>query len=299
MSKFKTKNNKLINIIYFIFLILVVITILLKSSDINKIILKKFENKLDNTIIDLSNSKIVYNSLNKIVDYKDIVQYKKTDIIDISEEEIKVNNNILNESEPLVYIYNSHQTESYSLNFTTDYSISPTVLHASYILREHLKDNGISSLVESSSVKEYLNKNNLSYYYCYDASRSFIKEKSKKYNFKYIIDLHRDSVSKKNTTCKIDDKEYARIMFVTSTKHKNYEKNLSFVNELNNRLNKNYKGISRGIYKRNDVIFNQDLNDNAILIEVGGVDNTIEQVNNTLYVFAKVLSSYIIERGEN
>ena len=89
-----------------------------------------------------------------------------------------------------------------------------------------------------------------------------------------------------------------RIMFVVSIKHKNHEKNLSFVRDIYKRLNKEYKGITRGIYERKDVIFNQDLYDNAILIEVGGVDNTIDEINNTLEVFAKVLSSYIKEKGD-
>ena len=46
---------------------------------------------------------------------------------------------------------------------------------------------------------------------------------------------------------------------------------------------------------RTDVIFNQDLSSHAILLEVGGVDNTIEEVNNTLEVIANVLKEYIIE----
>ena len=44
---------------------------------------------------------------------------------------------------------------------------------------------------------------------------------------------------------------------------------------------------------REDAIFNQDLSPHAILLEVGGVDNTLEEINNTLYVIAKVLYDYI------
>lgn len=46
---------------------------------------------------------------------------------------------------------------------------------------------------------------------------------------------------------------------------------------------------------RTDVIFNQDLSSHAILLEVGGVDNTIEEVNNTMQVIAEVLNEYINE----
>ena len=46
------------------------------------------------------------------------------------------------------------------------------------------------------------------------------------------------------------------------------------------------------MYRKNEV-FNQDISKNAILLEVGGVDNTIEEINNTLSVIAKVLNEYI------
>jgi stage II sporulation protein P len=60
-------------------------------------------------------------------------------------------------------------------------------------------------------------------------------------------------------------------------------------------INKKYTGLSRGIYVRNDVIFNQDISDKAILIELGGVDNTLEEINNTLEVFSKIFSEFINE----
>ncbi len=292
MNKFRSKNKPIITH-FNIFILLVTISILLlKYLDINNIILNSIKNKFNDKIFntDKINTKLVYHSLNKIIEYNDIIN--KKEIIDINNQK----ENITIDKDPIIYIYNSHQTENYTLRVSNDYSIEPTVFHASYILKEHLNNNGVSALVENSLVKDYLNKNNLSYYYCYDATRSFIKEREKKYNFKYIIDLHRDSVNYKNTTLEIDNKKYARIMFVVSIKHNNYDKNLSFVNNIYNRLNNEYKGITRTIYKRKDVIFNQDLYDNAILIEVGGIDNTIEEVNNTLEVFAKILSEYIKEQ---
>ena len=84
-------------------------------------------------------------------------------------------------------------------------------------------------------------------------------------------------------------------MFVLAAKNKNYKSNEEFINKINSKLDENYKGLSRGIYKRNDVIFNQDLNPKAMLIELGGVDNTIEELNNTLEVLAKVLKEVLDE----
>ena len=43
-------------------------------------------------------------------------------------------------------------------------------------------------------------------------------------------------------------------------------------------------------------IYNQDISPNTLLIEVGGVDNTIEEVYNTMNAIADVLAKHI--KGE-
>jgi stage II sporulation protein P len=119
-------------------------------------------------------------------------------------------------------------------------------------------------------------------------------DKKNTYNsLKYYIDIHRDSVNKDISTITINNKKYAKILFVIGLEHKNYQKNLTLATNINNLFNKHYKGLSRGIMYRKDVIFNQDLSPYAILLEVGGVDNTIEEINNTLNVFANILYEYL------
>ena len=116
----------------------------------------------------------------------------------------------------------------------------------------------------------------------------------KKYNFKLVIDLHRDSVS---PIYKYKNKKYAKIMFVIGSNHKNYKKNLKISEKINKYLNKNCNGISRGILEKKNSIFNQDVIDNAILIEMGGVDNTLDEVNNSLYVLAKSINDFFKNEG--
>ena len=153
MNKFKTKNNRFIKLFYILIILFILLIIFFKNLDINYILLKSVKSKFDNNIINTNNIniKLVYNSLNKIVDYKDMVNIQKNEVIDTNN---KADNTTI-EKDPIVYIYNSHQTENYTLRVANDYSISPTVYHASYILKEHLKNNGVSSLVEDSSVKKY------------------------------------------------------------------------------------------------------------------------------------------------
>ena len=69
--------------------------------------------------------------------------------------------------------------------------------------------------------------------------------------------------------------------------------------ELNNKLNAKNACLSRGIIKKEgpgvDGIYNQDFSPNTILIELGGQDNSIDEVNNTLKIFSEVLTEYIKE----
>ena len=240
-------------------------------------------------------SRLLYDSLNKMVSLSSINNYKDEEDNVIIIDNIVDNNIKFDNSKPIVYIYNTHDTEKYSVPFINDYSVAPTVKMVSYIFKEHLNNEGISTLVENKKIKDYLTKHKLNYYGCYDASRSYIKEASKNNDFKILIDLHRDSVKYKQTLYTKDNKKYAKVMFVVTTKHKSYKKNLKFAEYLDNKLNQDYKGISKGIYKRSDVIFNQDLNDNAILIELGGVDNQIEELNNTLEILSKIIKEYLGE----
>lgn len=240
-------------------------------------------------------SRLLYDSLNKMVSLSSINNYKDEEDNVIIIDNIVDNNVKFDNSKPIVYIYNTHDTEKYSVPFISDYSVTPTVKMVSYIFKEHLNNEGISVLVENKKIKDYLTKHKLNYYGCYDASRSYIKKASKNNDFKILIDLHRDSVKYKQTLYTKDNKKYAKVMFVVTTKHKSYKKNLKFAEYLDSKLNQDYKGLSRGIYKRSDVIFNQDLNDNAILIELGGVDNQIEELNNTLEILSKIIKEYLGE----
>ena len=294
MEKFKSKK---INFKVVIFISLLIIFIfsyfyLYRNTDI----LNNYFNSYfsSDEKYDLK-SRLLYDSLNKMVSLSDINNYKDEEDNVIIIDNIVDNNVKFDNSKPMVYIYNTHDTEKYSVPFISDYSVTPTVKMVSYIFKEHLNNEGISVFVENKKIKDYLTKHKLNYYGCYDASRSYIKEASKNNDFKILIDLHRDSVKYKQTLYTKDNKKYAKVMFVVTTKHKSYKKNLKFAEYLDNKLNQDYKGLSKGIYKRSDVIFNQDLNDNAILIELGGVDNQIEELNNTLEILSKIIKEYLGE----
>ena len=201
-------------------------------------------------------------------------------------------------TKPIIYIYNSHQLENYNNDNLSIYGITPNVLMASYLLKEKLNDIGLPSIVEDTNLTEFLTLNHWSYADSYKASRIFILDKKNTYSsLKYYIDIHRDSVSKKVTTIKIDNKNYAKILFVIGLEHKNYKDNLKTVTDINKLFDKYYPGLSRGIYKKEGAnvngIYNQDISGNVMLIELGGVDNNIEEVLNTINAISDILSMYI------
>ncbi len=202
------------------------------------------------------------------------------------------------ETSPLVYIYNTHQTEKY--NSSLDININYSVLDASYLLQEKLKKYNISSVVESGSIKDILDTNNWNYASSYKVSRMYLENAKKNIpSLKYFIDLHRDSVNKKISTVEINGKSYARILFVLGLENINYSENKKVMEFMENFLNTNYYGISRGIFEREgpgvNGVYNQDFSTNCVLIEVGGEYNTTEEVANTIEVIAEMINAYIGE----
>ena len=117
----------------------------------------------------------------------------------------------------------------------------------------------------------------------------------------YFIDIHRDSVGEDITTTTINNKVYAKILFVLGLENKNYKENKVLITKLNDYLNSHYKGISRGIYEKKgsgvNGVYNQDFHPNTILIEIGGVDNNMESVVNSTEIIAESL--YYIIGDEN
>lgn len=199
---------------------------------------------------------------------------------------------------PIIYLYNTHQLENYSNENLEIYGITPNVQMASYVLREKLNSLGLPTIVEEANMSDILDKNGWDYSYSYQASRQLIVEKINNYkSLKYVIDIHRDSISKNLSTTTINNKNYAKVLFVIGLDHNNWQPNYNFANDLNNLINQNYNGLSRGILKKTgpnvNGVYNQDISNNSILIEVGGVDNTIEEVYNTMEALSTILYKYI------
>ena len=253
-----------------------------------KIDFKRPSTILQNTVIGSSADNI---SLEHNDDYSNLEELKKISSYIEDPNPVDIN-------KPVIYIYNSHQLENYNSTGLDIYGITPNVLMASYLLKEKLNSRGISTIVETTNLTEFLNLNSWDYANSYRASRIFMLDKKNKYStIEYYIDLHRDSVGKEATTASIGDKAYARILFVVGLEHDNYEANLSLAERINSLANKYYPGLSRGVYKKEgpgvDGIYNQDISPNVGLIELGGTENNIDEVLNTTEAITDIFDKLI------
>ena len=188
-----------------------------------------------------------------------------------------------------VYIYSTHQTEKYSDN--------KSIVKASKYLQEKLLEEELDTIVEEGDIHNFLISNNYSYNYSYVASRYFVEEEIKKNSYDLIIDLHRDAVSRTSSTTTINNKKYAKIMFVIGKKNKNYKENYKVAKELNEMIENKYPSLTRGILLQNgsnvNGIYNQDLSGNIILIELGGDNNSYKEVKNTIDLVAPIIGEYL------
>ncbi len=229
--------------------------------------------------------------------YKGLVKDNK-----IIKETTKVDNKVISSS-PTIYLYNSHDTEEYKATSFAEYSVMPTVKLADYVLKEELEKNGFNVLIEETTISSIRSSLGLNYAGSYEASRVLMEQAKKTYpSLIYFIDLHRDSLTHDKTTLTYNDKNYAKVMFLVGLENPNYSENLKFSNRISDLINTKIPNLSKGIYEKEGAgvngVYNQDFSNRTILIEIGGPENTIDEVYDTILVLSEVLSE-VIESDQN
>ncbi len=206
----------------------------------------------------------------------------------------------------VVFIYHSHTRESYLPHLPegtlADHAYHPEVnvtLVGERLARE-LEARGIGAQVNDTDFTEVLKKNGWKHPKSYDASRPAVVEAMKQDgDLKFFFDIHRDYLGKDLTTVSINGKEYARTFFVIGGEHARYEQNKELATDLHHAMEKAYPGLSRGVTTKSgpgtNGKFNQDLSDNSIIIEMGGVGNKLDEVYRTAEAVAEVFSDYYWE----
>lgn len=198
----------------------------------------------------------------------------------------------LNQSKPEVLIYHTHTTESYSTKDVGDEN--KNVVGVGNLVAKELEENYGISVIHDTTM------HSASYNDSYRTSRETVKKYLDKYgDFKMIIDLHRDSVKdehRNGLVGNINGEKVAKIMFVLDQTNKNYEYILARANRMKENAEKLFPGLSRGkhfYYKKGSMHFNQDLNKNTFLIEVGANVNIPEEAQASAKYIARLIAEEI------
>lgn len=220
------------------------------------------------------------------------------------EEENKEENEEGRDEEPSVLIYHTHSYESYLPELDMvgeengDLAISSdrekNITRVGHHFADRLKEHGIIADVDDTNMNAYMSERGMKNYYA--ASRQIIEKQMEQQEYDMILDFHRDSLREKDTTMTINNETYARILFVVGESHPNAAQQQKQATELNALIEKNYPGLSRGVFEKDkstgNGVYNQDLADTAFLIEFGGVDNTMEESLRSAEAVADILAEY-------
>lgn len=209
----------------------------------------------------------------------------------------------------VVFLYNTHNRESFLPHLPDEtepghaWHDEVNITQVSDRLAKSLEAKGIGTNVDDTDISNELSEKGMNFSQSYEASRDVVEEAfSTNEEIQYVFDLHRDAVSRDVTTKDINGKSYARIMIVVGAEHDTHEKNLEFATELHYLLEEKYPGISRGVYPKEgsgtNGVFNQDLSENSLVLEFGGVENNMEELNRSADALADVFSEFYWDAEE-
>ena len=200
-----------------------------------------------------------------------------------------------------VLVYFAHPEEAYkpiTEKLTGQMLVShqqQNIQSLSSLIKQQFELQLVQTDILNVNVAAEINARNLKYKDSYAVIRPFIQQAINQEKYDLILDIHRDAAKKSITTTTIDNLTFAKIAIVVRSKHENYEGNLLYAQKLHEQLNAIAPTFSRGILKKGEVgangIYNQDLARNVVLVELGGVDNTEDEIIRTIAVLARAIAN--------
>lgn len=191
------------------------------------------------------------------------------------------------DGQPLVLIMHTHSSESYESNGEYETSDTDRTQDANYNvirvgdkLAEMLENKGIS-VIHDKTVHDYP-----SYTHSYKKSLETIERNLKEHpSIQIVFDVHRDALgdseNKVKFTADINGETAAQAMLVCGTNSMglwfdNWEDNLRFAMQIQDRLERCYPGLARPVNIRRER-FNLHATRGSVLIEVGTNGNTLDE----------------------
>lgn len=204
----------------------------------------------------------------------------------------KADLDIKDKSKPTVLIFHTHTTETYqpldrnfySKNYqprTNDSSMN--MVRVGVAVKEELEKAGYN-VIHDTTVYDY------KYNGAYTRSREAVEKHLKEHpEIQIVLDVHRDAIQLNDGTkikpvCEIDGKKCAQIMIISGcqesgngiTGFEDWEENLTFAVQLQDKLEENFEGITRPLYF-SPRKYNMDMSHCSVLLEMGSDANTLEE----------------------
>ena len=183
-------------------------------------------------------------------------------------------------SGPQILIYHTHTSETY-------FNDQGSVVDVGNLLADLLRAKGYNVIHDTTI-------NDADYNNSYETAYVNV-EKILKANptIQCIIDVHRDSATK-DMVVKDQGIEYAKLMLVVGTNvrlsNSIWENNLSFAKAIHLNCLERVDEIIKPIYLSKNR-YNQHLCQNSVIVEVGGLENTIFEALNATYILAEAIDS--------
>lgn len=294
--KFKSKRRIKLKFKYLIFIIIIILIYLLFSYISSNFKLVTINKNAISKILSNNSIHIIYNEddnyfnkiLQKFININDPVGILKNQ----TENKIILKDKLkLSSYKYKVYLYNTHDLEQYK-DFIQNIKIS--ISNASLLLSNNLKSIGIDAIVEKQKVSDLTN-NDLSK--SFDISKTLIENIIQSENIDLFIDLHRDDEKKEVTTLELNGKKYAKVKFVVGRKNKNYMLNYNLTELINRKIKEKYPDLTRGIVLNDNYTYNQELSEKIIFINIGGYENDIVEVKNTIDLLGPIIKEVLDEEN--
>lgn len=201
-----------------------------------------------------------------------------------------------NSNAALVAIYNTHTSETYKLSDGVEHLTGKRggVVKVAESMERALRDNYGINVVRSDKIhdKEY----NASYLKSEKTASSLILRNPE---LRAVFDVHRDMYkARKQCVVEINNKEAATILIIVGSDakspHPEWRSNLAFARRLEEKMNEKYPGLCIGV-RVHEARYHQQLHQGSLLLEIGGVNNSIEEANYSGELFSGVVAEVIME----
>lgn len=200
-----------------------------------------------------------------------------------------------------VLILFTHSHEAYGpmvqkvIGKTVNYDNQTNIYKFKEVITNKFQSNGLQTDVLDVDVMTLLKKEGKNMNAAYSTVRPYLANRLKEQSYDLIIDLHRDGISKKASTIAYNNESYAKIALVVGEEHPNFRWNTAYADSLSTAMNKLVPNISRGVISKDgeggNGLYNQDLAKEMIIVELGGVENTEEELNRTIGILGKAISN--------